>query len=374
MKPIYDVNWKKDYDPKEAAARFPSLSHMLKEFYDKHLLADPNYRLVEPRRVATPGGYLAFSNVATGLFFPIEAGQQITAANSGEEFATIDRSATTTAYVVAKSGVPVFYIPDAFASAVADTALPSDMHGTDLLWPHPGFVLGLSERICQDLFGISFGYIYVANMPAGEFMVDEWVPRLPIMMVTKPKFGFFFHAWRRGMAETFVGAYRTEDMLDQAISRFPFQDQTDASPEEVLADELLNKKVAAFIIKLLAILSTRPTLQEPGEIQRKAKHDSQGRIKHRELWSPNFIGRAWSVARQKQSTHESPSLHPRRAHITHQRIGRIDETFVSARSLPRRPDGEINWSLITEDVRINFWKCHKRIWIERLIVGAEIPE
>jgi hypothetical protein len=64
-------------------------------------------------------------------------------------------------------------------------------------------------------------------------------------------------------------------------------------------------------------------------------------------------------------------MHIRRGHVTWQVVGpRITEAFVSASVLRRSKEGSIDWAQVTPEVRENFLRGHKRLWLEPVLIGA----
>jgi hypothetical protein len=100
------------------------------------------------------------------------------------------------------------------------------------------------------------------------------------------------------------------------------------------------------------------------------------RVKHakawkRELWSANFIGRGYRLARDRQGNHNSPRMHIRRGHVTWQVTGpRAAESFISTSALSRNDRGVIDWEKIVPETREKFLRCHKRIWLEPVLIGG----
>ena len=77
------------------------------------------------------------------------------------------------------------------------------------------------------------------------------------------------------------------------------------------------------------------------------------------------------MARERQGTHASPRMHIRRGHVTWQVVGpRTSEAFVSASVLPRSKEGGMDWAHVTPEVRENFLRCHKRLWLEPVLIGG----
>jgi hypothetical protein len=139
---------------------------------------------------------------------------------------------------------------------------------------------------------------------------------------------------------------------------------------KVQADKELTERVSALMLKLLVILNMRPSLITHGarERPRKVKH---GRDWKSELWSANFIGCGYRLARERQGTHASQRSHIRRGHVTWQVTGpRTPDLFVSASVLPRNEQGGIDWEKIAPETREKFLRCHKRLWLEPVLIGG----
>ena len=77
------------------------------------------------------------------------------------------------------------------------------------------------------------------------------------------------------------------------------------------------------------------------------------------------------MARERQGTNASPRMHIRRGHVTWQVVGpRTSEAFVSANVLPRNEQGCVDWAQVTPEVRENFLRSHKRLWLEPVLIGG----
>jgi hypothetical protein len=64
-------------------------------------------------------------------------------------------------------------------------------------------------------------------------------------------------------------------------------------------------------------------------------------------------------------------MHIRRGHVTWQVVGpRTGEAFVSASVLPRTPEGWMDWTQVAPEVRENFLRSHKRLWLEPVLIGG----
>jgi hypothetical protein len=85
------------------------------------------------------------------------------------------------------------------------------------------------------------------------------------------------------------------------------------------------------MLKLLVVLNTRSSLIEYGSCERPQRF-KHGRIRKREIWSPNLIGSQYrpTPAAESQGTHASPRIHWRRGHIRKQPHGpgRIERKLI----------------------------------------------
>ena len=139
---------------------------------------------------------------------------------------------------------------------------------------------------------------------------------------------------------------------------------------KVQADKELTEHVSALMLKLLVILNMERSLITPAVLERphRARH---GKILRRELWSGNFIGRGYQMTRESTGTHASPRLHIRRGHVTWQVIGqRGAGVFISAGALERNDNGGIDWDKVAPETREKFLQCHKRLWLQPVLIGG----
>jgi len=225
------------------------------------------------------------------------------------------------AYQVIRYRVPVYFVDEGFVRAVAATDLPHDFTLDDLHWPMPATVLGFPARFMQEFLGRDVCYVYAANCDAGDYSVPA-LPGCPTITVPKSKVGWQFYCWHNGNLESFVSSYFRSDRVDETIQNYSYTDYTGVKDEAGIAtDKEITDRLSALMLKLLVVLNTRPQLVEPGRCVRpeKVKH---GRVKHRELWSPNVIGRSYRALRvEHDGTHASPRLHWRRGFVRSQPHG-----------------------------------------------------
>ena len=140
---------------------FPTLARFLAKVYDDHVAPHEAKRaLFEPRRLATPDGYHLTKCVAAALYALLTRARL--AAEDGEALPT-EVTGSTYCYRVLEHGVPVYFVDEKFARAVAATELPDDFTFGDLNWPQNGMVIGWPPRFLREYTGRDFGYVYAAN-------------------------------------------------------------------------------------------------------------------------------------------------------------------------------------------------------------------
>ena len=355
--------------PPQCHTTFPTLARFLAEVYDDHVAPHEAKRtLFEPRRVATPDGYHSTKCVAAGLYALLT--QARLAAEDGEVLPT-EVTGSTFCYRVLEHRVPIYFVDEEFARAVAATQLPDDITFGDLNWPQAGMVVGWPPRFLREYTGREFCYVYAANCPAGRYW-PKGLEQVPVIEVPegRSKIGWFYHAWANGRPECFVSAYLMKDKLAEGITGYTYTDFMGEGAAKVQADKELTERVSALMLKLLVILNLRPSLITHGtqERPRRVKHAREWR---HELWGANFIGRGYRMARERQATNASPRIHIRRGHVTWQVTGpRTADAFISASTLPRNDRGSIDWTQAAPEVREKFMRCHKRLWLEPLLIGA----
>jgi hypothetical protein len=356
--------------PPQSNTTFPTLARFLAKVYDDHVAPHEAKRaLFEPRRVATPDGYHSTRCVAAGLFALLT--QARLAAEDSEPLPT-EVTGSTFCYRVLEHQVPVYFVDEEFARAVAATQLPDDFTFGDLNWPQLGMVIGWPPRFLREYVGRDFCCVYAANCPAGRYL-PKGLERSPVIEVPegRSKIGWFYYAWANGRPECFVSAYLTKDKLAEGISGYTYTDFMGEEAAKVQADKELTERVSALMLKLLVILNMRPSFITHGT-QQPPRRVKRAREWKRELWSANFIGRGYRLARERHGAHASPRIHIRRGHVTWQVTGpRTSEAFVSASVLPRNDQGVIGWEQVAPETREKFLRCHKRLWLEPVLIGGK---
>jgi hypothetical protein len=306
--------------------------------------------------------------VAAGLYALLT--QARLAAEDGEVLPT-EVTGSTFSYRVLEHGAPIYFVDEEFARAVAATQLPDDFTFGDLNWPQLGMVVGWPPRFLLEYTGRKFCYIFAANCPAGSYL-PKGLESAPVIEVPegRSKIGWFYHAWANGRPECFVSAYLTKDKIAEGIAGYTYIDFMREEAAKVQADKELTERVSALMLKLLVVLNLRPSLITHGakERPRKVKH---GRDWKRELWSANFIAYGYMLARERQGSHASPRIHVRRGHVTWQVTGpHTADSFVSASALPRNDQGGIDWEMVAPETREKFLRCHRRLWLEPVLIGG----
>jgi hypothetical protein len=356
------MNGLTDYEQSEDFKRWPSLSARLQESY----LAIPTSELhvYEPRKITSPGGYQSVRTVAAAIY------NLMCPANikrRSHDF-VIPQQATVQAisYAIVNARFPIYYVSDQFARAVAATELPKDLRIEDLKWPVPALVFGFPTRFMQDYIGVDMSYVYAAQQPEGA-MTSDFFPDAPDIVAPYSKVSWMWMWYLRGQIENLVSSFRQDEMAGAVATDYAYSDWTGASKEIVEGKKEAADKVSLLILKLLCVLQWRDGLIKQGTITRPA-HTKNGEARP-PLWSPNLIGANYRyVSAPGTGTHSSPRIHLRRGHWRYQAIEKRGET-VHVWSLPRTGEGYIDWAQVSEEHKQAFWRTHKRIWIEPVLVG-----
>ena len=349
-----------------------TLAQFLGSMYDRHLANDEAKRaLFEPHRVMTPEGYHSTKCVAAGLYALLT--QADLAAEEGDALPT-EITGSTFCYRLLEHRVPIYFVAEEFARAVAATQLPDDFTFGDLHWPQDSMVIGWPPCFMREYAGRELCYVYAANCPAGTYHLSR-LPQMPEIVVPegRSKIGWFYHTWASGRPECFVSAYLTRDKLAEGIATYNYTDFMNEGEAKVQADKELTERISALMLKLLVILNLERSLISIGG-QTRPQRVTHGAARRPKLWAANFIGRGYRMARERQGTHGAPTLHIRRGHVTWQATGpRTTGEFVSVSTLPRTIEGSIDWEQVSEEMREKFLRCHRRLWLQPVLVGAKEP-
>lgn len=359
----------------EAAARWPTLSDYLKYLYDDQLPRSEMLRYFEPRRIVPPGGYPSPKCVAASLYSMFA--ELKLKCQSDVTILPTEITALLLSYKVVAAHVPIFYVSDDFIRAVAATDLPGDFTLQDLHWPMPAMVLAFPPKFLKEVTGREIGYVFAADLDAGDHAPPPWVKGLPTISCP-PKIAFQVYSYERGLMEMYVASWLKRDRLNEIAGKYCYTDYTEAPPEKVDNDHAMVEKIGALLLKMLVVLNTRPGYIEAQHLTRRSKRNKKGVPVQTELWAPNVIGFNYRAQRQDAAggAHASPRYHWRRGHITHQRTGSHKAPeFVSIVTLPVIAEGvnkgHVDWLAVPDETRAAFWKCHIRRWVEPCLINFE---
>lgn len=270
----------------------------------------------EPKRIPTPQGYHPFRLVGGGCYSMMN--QCAHHRTLDQQPSTIQTTAYTIFYQLLRYRLPVYFVAETLARAVAATSPPPDFVLCDLHWPMPAFVLGFPPAFMKEYVGADLCYINCALLENGEYHVP--VVGCPTIVVPRSKVGIHFFLRQNGTVGSQVSAYHLDDKLEGVFDRYAYVDFTGASAEQQMEDSERLNKVTALVYKLLLVLGTQPALLEHGVCTRPASV-KKGRVRDA-LWSPNFIGARYQPPEHSLGgTHASPRMHWRRGHIRRQPHG-----------------------------------------------------
>lgn len=295
--------------------RLQTVPEWLRAVYD--LLDERRLALLEPRKLAPPGGYHTPKCVAAGL----DCILRINECKPESERLPTEITAQAIVYRIINHRSPVYYVAEDFIRAVAATELPHDFTLADLHWPMPAMVLGFPVRFMREYLGRETCYVCATEFDAGDHRC-RLLPATPIITMPKAKVAFCWYACVDGRLESFVSSFWKEDHVDEIIQKYSYTDYTGADAPKVQEDKECCDRLSVLMFKLLVVVNTRPNLVAPATCLRRAC-SRKGRQRS-ELWSPNIIGSTYRVARENappNGTHACPRLHWRRGHLRHQPHG-----------------------------------------------------
>lgn len=343
---------------------WPTMPKVMEAIYDS-IPADL-MPVFEPKKRTGVGGYHSPKQTAAGLYMMIS---ENAASLSQSEFVIPQRiTAQAISYAVLNLGVPLYHVADHFARAVAGTELPKDLRIEELKWPLPALVFAFPVQFMKEYLGIETSFVYAAEQQVSP-LSSKHFPSMPEIEATEAKVSWMWYAWTNGRLENFVSSYQMDRLAAVIAQDFDYHDWTGASQDVISQNKAAVDKVSLLMLKLLCVLNWRDGLITPERVERPE------RIKKGEkrpaLWSPNYIGLNYRrPAKAPEGTHASPGVHTRIAHWSYQVIGKRED-FVPVASLPRTQDGYIDWERVGDETKQKFWRSHKRIWIDHMVVGLQ---
>jgi hypothetical protein len=283
------------------------LAQFLATVYDRLLAPNESRRTVfEPRRVIAPEGYHSTKCIAAGLYI---LGEQFWLTTTAKMPAGI--SACTLSYRVLEHEVPIYFVDEEFARAVAATQFPDDFTFADLHWPRMAMVIRWPPKFMQQYAHRDMCYVYAANCPRGADSC-KGLERAPIIEVPKEEAGagWVYYALKGTRAEVFISPYRTKGKLSEALTGYTYIDYKDAESGRIEEDKTFTERVSALMLKLLVVLNMQGSLVIHGK-QERPQRIKRGKVFKRELWITNFIGQGYRMPRERQGRHASPRTHIR---------------------------------------------------------------
>lgn len=352
----------------EAAKVWCSIVDFMKQVSEHHS-KDVVWKLVEPRRTVAPNGYHPHKIVASMLYTTLveahdKAAHQIDPVG-------MEITATAIAYQVVRHEVPVYYVKEEFARAVAATDLPDDFFLADLHWPRPAMVIGWPVAFMKEMVGADVSYVFAASFQKNVDYKPPFPLQGKVIFMPDDKVAWHHVLWEQGNVGSYLSAYWTRDRVADTVTKYTYTDFTGRHDEaRIMVDEERSNKISGLMLKLLLVLNMMPHLIETGTIQRKEKVKKG--IVRQALWNPNIIGGKYRVSTSGQGdgTHASPRMHWRRGHVAFVARRKKGADFLSVGVMPRRTDGNIDWDRVTPEQRELFWSCHERKWLEPVLVMA----
>jgi hypothetical protein len=210
-------------------------------------------------------------------------------------------------------GTPTFFVGRDLLEAVSLTEPPPDFQWTDIQFPFPAgvFLLPVGAVTAGQW---RFNYVTwcvvkqdeLIKIPRGQSLVFN---NSAIVFTTSSTDDPNFQAYTQ-----------TLDATTWPWAQMPPDDMIDPHHNSNLSGEEsdLMHRLSKIAIGLLLVTNARPELQESGECQKR--HTKRG---GREIWSPNWVGRAYRLVRKPPAggTHSSPRMHWRKGHIRDQAFG-----------------------------------------------------
>ena len=345
------------------------------------------FHAARPRNITPPTGYANPRHYAASLVANLEVVRD----PAMNQLPHLTAYMLTLALIASK--VPTYFIAYEFCQAVANTDLPLDFKFAEIKWPLNAQLFVLPDQFIAQYFGCYCPFLSVARCPAGEYPHVLKLPpvELPYTRLTNQadKLALDYPVYHGlGVPTDYNGNYplsmgievfKSADWVDSMAYEEEYHGFSYKGRETELtgeAEKIYVDKMLMFAMKLLMAVSCRPGLVEHGQCTRPLKI-KQGRIAHREMWSPNVIGRSYRIPRQGIITTASagprskPRFTFRRGHYTWQAKRLKNVEFVSVEAMPHREDGTIDFDAADAVLADKFRTVHERLWIEGILFGDE---
>lgn len=356
----------------------------LEEFADTLAEKYPRlYRACYPRHITVPEGYTDPRYYSTTM-----CGNALVVQDPFKRGRAYENGYTSTLSLIA-ARVPVYFIADEFAKAVANTELPNDFKFAEIKWPLEAQLFVLSDNFCRGYFGCFAPFLAVARGRAGEYpgVLPRKLPETEITwrtLIYREESIFFDHPF---CGSEVPSTYNASFALKDGISAFkdaPLHDATNmerlfhgdkADIKGALAEEDEKKftdLALMLTVKLLLLIAERPGLIEHGKVMRHALVTQQRQVKLPELVSPNIIGRTYHIPRQRAEAapgtdRAKPKFLYRRGHMAWVAKKFKNQEFIPVDSMPRQVDGSMDFDKAGDVLSNKFRACHERKWIEGII-------
>lgn len=288
--------------------------------------------------------------------------------------------------------MPYYFVAPEFAESVMQTEPPEGFRFSDIKWPLDAMIFVLPNSFVKRHFKYYFPFVSTCRAKEGRYPLDIDIPQseIPWKFLTPlinqgEKILFHFPLFNsHGAPVDYTGLYPA-NMLVSEVATAPYSDAT--RYEEVMSPEIdwtltrardlppeeereISNKIITFTINLLLALTAAPEHIKTGSCERPEQF-KRGRLVREALWGPNVIGGDYRIKRSSSAagdgTHASPRMHWRRGHMTHLAFGPRDK-FVSIDTLPKTPEGKVDWPKVPKETLDAFWACHRLHRVEPVLI------
>jgi hypothetical protein len=350
------------------------------------------FRAAHPRNITPPNGYFNPRHYASTLVGNLMVVQD----KNMRQLPHVTEYSNTLGLIANK--VPTYFIAQEFVEAVSNTDLPGDFKFAEIKWPLEALLFVLPDRFTYAYYGCHAPFISMSRCREGQY--PDILPGLPALeipylecynevdriLVDFPVF------YPNSLPVSYNGNYPLSRGIE-VFAKCPLVDTTayerqkhpdmhsGVVTQEMTPDneKIFFNKALMLAIKLVLAVACRPGLVETGHRTRPAKMNRE-KIQHKEMWSPNVIGRTYRIPRQPAAAaaaegngisgeRAKPRFTYRRGHYTWQAKRFKDVEFISVEQMPHLADGTIDFTAAGEPLGDKFRAVHERQWIEGIIFG-----